>query len=114
MRKWVKVALAVLLLVVVFTARLLSRPPEPEYQGRSLSAWLDDYNRAGTWDREPTSAAIRGMGTNCLPFLLAHIKHNPSPLATNLVSLISKQHLLKLPFYGTERTARPQSWLCAL
>lgn len=43
------------------------------------------------------------MGTNCLPFLLARIKHNPSPWTAKLVPLLSKQHLLKLPFYGADR-----------
>jgi HEAT repeat protein len=43
------------------------------------------------------------MGTNCLPFLLARIKHNPSSLATKLVRIASKQQLLKLPFYGVDR-----------
>jgi HEAT repeat protein len=78
------------------------RPREPEYQGRTLSAWLDEYNRAGTWDVEPASAAIRAMGTNCLPLLLAHIKHNPSALGTKLVRFADKQQLLKLPFYGQD------------
>lgn len=104
MRKWFKVATVVfLLLIIVFAGWLMMQPHEPAYQGRSLSAWLDDYNRAGTWDVEPASAAIRAMGTNCLPFLLARIKHNPSRLTSKLVKLISKQRVLNLPFYGTDR-----------
>jgi hypothetical protein len=104
-QKWLKCALAVLaLLVIIFATWLLTRPREPEYQGRSLSAWLDDYNKAGTWEKiEPTSAAIRAMGTNCLPFLLARIKHNPSRWTERLVVLLSKQRLLKIPFYGDDR-----------
>jgi hypothetical protein len=104
MRKWLKVAVAVLvLLIVAFAGWLLTRAHEPEYQGRSLSAWLDEYNKAGTWNNEPASAAIRAMGTNCLPFLFAHIKHKPSRLGGKLVELVSKQRLVKLPFYGVDR-----------
>jgi hypothetical protein len=105
MRRWLKVALAVLLLLIaVFAGWLLTRPHEPEYQGRRLSEWLDDYNRAGKWEKtEPASEAIRAMGTNCLPILLTHIKHNPSGLATMLAQVASKQLLLKLPFYGMDR-----------
>jgi len=103
-QKWLKRALAVLLpLIVGFALWLLTRPREPEYQGRTLSAWLDDYNRAGTWNVEPASAAIRAMGTNCLPFLLAQIKRSPSRLTVKVVNLASKQQLLKLPFYGMNR-----------
>jgi hypothetical protein len=108
MRKWLKVALAVLLLfIAVFAGWLLTRPQEPEYQGRRLSDWLDDYNRASTWDKPETAAAIRAMGTNCLPFLLARIKHKPPGLGTKLVALFSKQQLLKLPFYGVNRFRYP-------
>ena len=104
MQKWLKRALAVLLLlIVVFAAWLLTRPREPEYQGRSLSAWLDDYNRTGTEGAEQASTAIRAMGTNCLPYLITHIKHNPSPWTVKLVLLLSKQHVIKLPFYGVDR-----------
>ena len=104
MRKGLKVAVAVLVvLLVAFAGWWLTRAHEPEYQGRSLSAWLDEYNKAGTWNVEPANAAIRAMGTNCLPFLLAHIKHKPSRLKAKVVGLVSKQRLLKLPFYGAER-----------
>lgn len=104
-QKWVKRALALLVLsVVVLAVCLLMRPREPEYQGRTLTAWLDEYNRAGSWDKtETASAAIRAIGTNCLPFLLARIKHNPSEWVAKLVQVANKQPLLKLPFYGVNR-----------
>ena len=51
---------------------------------------------------EPVSQAIRAMGTNSLPFLLAHIKRPPSPLRVKLFALLGKQRLVKLPFYGEE------------
>jgi hypothetical protein len=108
MRKWLKIVVAVLvLLVAVFAGWLLTRPHEPEYQGRRLSDWLDDYNQASTWDIPETAAAIRAMGTNCLPFLFACIKRKPSPLKAKLVMLLSKQQLLKLPFYGVNRFRYP-------
>ncbi len=108
MRKWLKVAVPVLLvLVVAFAAWLLTRAREPEYKGRSLSAWLEEYNRVALWDNNwdnmPPTAAIRAMGTNCLPFLLSRIKHKPSRLTAKVVELVSKQQLLKLPFYGMGR-----------
>jgi hypothetical protein len=76
---------------------------EPEYKGKRLSAWLDEYNKAGSMDKtKPASEAIRAMGTNCLPFLLANIKHRDSPLKQKLLKLVAKQHLIRIPFYGDD------------
>ena len=58
-------------------------------------------------ETEPVSQAIRAMGTNSLPFLLAHIKHIQSPLLVKLVALLRKQTLVKLPFYGEEAYQSP-------
>ena len=56
---------------------ILSRPPEPSYKGRSLSAWQTAY----PWDtttnlsrQQEVDDAIRHMGTNTLPFLLKWIR----------------------------------------
>lgn len=102
MRKPVQMALAVLLvaLAVVLVCQGL-REREPVYQGRRLSQWLDEYNHVGTLDQtEPISEAIRAIGTNGLPFLLAHVEHVDSPIKEKLLALVGKQHLVKLPFYG--------------
>jgi hypothetical protein len=84
-------------------AWLVLRPSEPSYQGRRLSEWLDRYNEAGAMDKTgPVSDAIRAMGTNSLPFLLAHIKHTESPLKRKFVNVVAKQHWVRLPFFGTD------------
>lgn len=76
-------------------------PREPVYHGKRLSQWLDDYNRAGDITKtEPASEAIRALGTNTLPFLLASLKHADSPLEKMFRSIVRKQHRAKLPFYG--------------
>src|SRR5580700_3724096 len=75
-------------------------PAEPSYQGKSLSEWLDEYNRAGSTDKiGPVSEAIRAMGTNSLPFLLANIRPADSPRAKKFFDLVQQQHLVKLPFH---------------
>jgi hypothetical protein len=103
-RKKRRILIAVL--VVVFVGGLAwwaMHPREPVYQGRRLSQWLDEYNRAGAMDKtRPVSEAIRAMGTNTLPFLLANIKRTESPLKEKFFSLIRKQHWIKLSFYGTD------------
>src|SRR5262245_20740354 len=76
-------------------------PREPVYQGQRLSHWLTKYNQAGTIDEtQPISEAICAMGTNSLPFLLAHLNHTDSPIQQRLFMLAGKLRFLKLPVYG--------------
>jgi hypothetical protein len=42
---------------------------EPVYRGKTLSAWLADYDLRRPQFSEPAHEAIRQMGTNTLPFL---------------------------------------------
>ena len=92
MRKRYQMAVAVLLVAIVGVLVWLVRFPrehEPVYQGRTLTQWLDKYNRAGAMAKtEPVSQAIRAMGTNSLPFLLAHIKHTEFPLKQKLIAIL--------------------------
>src|ERR1044071_7111133 len=97
-------------LVVAFTALIVVgawqalRPRDPSNQGKRLSQWLDEYNRAGALEKtEPISEAIRAMGTNSLPFLLEHIRHSDSTMKKKFFSLLGKLRFLKLPFYGPNR-----------
>jgi len=82
---------------------VILRPDEPAYRGKRLSQWLDEYNRAGALEKtEPISEAIRAIGTNSLPYLLANIKHVDSPIKARFFALVGRQHILKLPFYGAD------------
>lgn len=104
MRRWSGIAAAVLLVAVlgVVVWQILG-PKEPVYHGKPLSQWLNEYNRAGALDKtESISEAIRAMGTNTLPFLLAHIRHSDSPTRRRFLNLVGKLRFLKLPFYGAD------------
>jgi HEAT repeat protein len=98
------ILLTLLLLALLFvSAWFLFAPCEPSYHGRKLSEWLDDYNQAGSIDKaQPVFEAIRAMGTNALPFLLANLKHQDSPLKMKFYALAANQHLLKPPLYGAD------------
>jgi len=52
--------LAILVLALVaWLGRAALRTSEPSYQGKQLSEWLGDYNRAGGMDKiAPVSEAI--------------------------------------------------------
>jgi hypothetical protein len=61
---------------------------EPSYQGRSLTKWLDEYNRAGAMDKTgPVSEAIRAMGTNSLPFLLTYLRQKDPRWKSELINI---------------------------
>lgn len=104
MRRKLSIGRAVLLMAVLgVMAWVILRPDEPTYRGKRLSQWLDEYNRAGALEKtEPISEAIRAIGTNSLPYLLANIKHVDSPMKIRFFALIRRQHILKLPFYGAD------------
>ena len=77
----------------------LSRSSEPSYNGKSLTQWLDDYNQAPNLElTAPASEAIRAMGTNCLPYLLAHVRHHDSAFRDKLMRMLGKQRFISLPF----------------
>lgn len=75
---------------------LALRPPEPAYQGRSLSEWLK-LGTNGYLDPAAKSA-IRHIGTNATPILLQMLRAHDSRLKLQLVGLLEKQHLVKLHF----------------
>ncbi len=75
MKKWLCIGVALLLLALLgWSAKLFFRVREPEYQGKKLSAWLRDVetatgNNSNQW--RAAVGAVRAIGTNSLPALLA-------------------------------------------
>ena len=102
------IALVVLLVAIAVAAFFALRSHEPEYQGKRLSQWLEEYDRIGAMEKTgPASEAIRAMGTNALPYLFAYIKHRDTPLKKKFFGLVQKQHWLKLPPYRENRYFSP-------
>lgn len=79
MRKRLRIALGILLIVLlacVAWALLQPREAEPMYQGKRLSAWINDYRRSGPFFSESNSVvdqAIRAIGSNAIPTLLRKV-----------------------------------------
>jgi hypothetical protein len=75
-RHWKKLALflaAVLTCAFLATvARSLTTPPQPSYQGRSLSQWVLGHTDLSFTQpmREAEADALQHMGTNVLPYLV--------------------------------------------
>jgi len=86
-KRWLIAAAVVLLGVVALLVWQSSEPPEPMFEGRPLSSWMDHhvassaasppYNSPG-WHK--AHEAIRTIGTNCIPTLLRMISAKDLPL----------------------------------
>jgi hypothetical protein len=79
-------------LVLVVTLR---HDPEPVYQGKTFSAWLE-FDTPGQW--EEARAAIRQMGTNAIPPLLQRLRATDPPFMLKLVALAQKQNVITIHY----------------
>lgn len=114
MKKPVKIAVVMffIMLIGAITWHVL-QPREPSYQRRRLTEWLNDYNGAGSMTRiEPTDQAIRAMGTNHLPYLLAHIEHTEAPDTYKRQAMVGWRIRETAFLRIRTRTTLPPSWPC--
>jgi len=107
MRKRVQIALAVLPVALVsLIVWQLWRLREPVYQGRSLRAWVMDFDNtyASDWTGEDSkkhlraAEALRQIGTNALPALVGIISEQDSSIKELFVKLAAKQSLVDFEF----------------
>lgn len=54
-------------------------PKEPSYNGRSLSFWLEEWGKSYNNRTNPATIAIRAIGSNGVPILLARLSEDESP-----------------------------------
>ena len=95
-----------LLLLAVSAAILDAFHREPSYQGKRLSAWIDDLrdlsrsNYLQEYDTNTQPArAIRAIGSNAIPWLLNDIQHPGLPWRFRANVLLEKQHLVNFRFH---------------
>src|SRR5260370_5778745 len=92
-----------ILLAVLFVALLgglvwmLSRPTEPAYQGKPLSAWLYEFNGLAGATNQAALVAFREMGSNAVPMLLKIIEADDSPFQGMMSELNRIQSLVHFP-----------------
>ena len=88
--------------VLVGVVILVVMRSEPSYQGKKLTAWIDDLSKSNSWQQWDTNTApakaIRAIGTNAIPWLLRDIRHPVHPMEYRLNALLNKQHLVKYRF----------------
>ena len=106
-----KTRFAILLLgvfVAVSLGWLIRKPdqPEPIYQGKPVSYWVNDGFSLppGGDDRPPAESAFRSMGSNAVPFLITTLGKADGPLKRIYIHCYSK-----LPAKFSRQIPRPRS-----
>jgi len=108
-----------MLVFVVTLILVLSRQPEPQYHGRTLSEWLAQNgtarlksSSAGLSETQEASEAVRQIGTNALPFLVKWMSYEMPPWRRKLSAPLlrlkpnSRQNPLVLSLLGTKSEER--------
>ncbi|MDB6065360.1 MAG: repeat protein [Pedosphaera sp.] len=72
--------------------RYFTKPPEPVYAGRTLTEWLmlPHGKNAVPGDEAASSAAIRAMGTNAVPFLMGWLTNRDNVARKTVYSLLER------------------------
>src|SRR5882762_8290343 len=91
-------------LLLLAYAGLSLGPKPPVYQGKDLYAWSEklrkaqqNYSGPEPWKQiEAASTAIRAMGTNALPFVMADIRARPTVRDRIIGWLAPRARFLKL------------------
>jgi hypothetical protein len=85
---------------------VLREPPEPVYQEKKLSVWLEDYVSGGSvigvFPNPKTDEVIRQIGTNAIPTLLRMLRARDSKIKFTVLDLANRQNILRIRF--------PLSW----
>jgi HEAT repeats len=93
---------------VIFGVVHLASPREPAYQGKTLSEWIAPFCRQTAKgldapggpqhfeELEPVRHAVRQIGTNAIPFLIARLNHRESALHRVTRQLSEKQPYVAL------------------
>ena len=100
MRRPLWISLAVVLVVTLGALTWLSfRSNEPAFQGKSLTAWLQERRVGPSQEAEN---ATRQIGTNALPTLLKMVIEANSPDQEALLGLARRQSELAFDFYDAD------------
>jgi hypothetical protein len=96
-------AMAIALAGVITWVSVRSEPPEPVYDGKPLSYWLQGYdpqassgsnsNRLSWMD---TEAALKGMGPEAVPYLMKLLRHSGSGVKEWLWGLLQRQSFVRV------------------
>jgi len=92
------------IIIALFAAAVLysflSREHEPVYQRKPLRVWLREARPYGrSWEASDSAKAVRKIGTNALPHLVAMVGKRDSFMVSTLVGFWSR-NLLTIPIWA--------------
>jgi hypothetical protein len=94
-----KITVGIILAAAVGAALIVSQlrqSADPTYSGRSLRSWLTEFS-GGYESADPEAvAAIRTIGTNGLPVLLAELKYREPPWRKNIRRVFDNLRIARL------------------
>lgn len=82
-------------LVFVLSLVIFTKPSEPSYQGRGLRTWMQHLRTINQIEFDEAAYALRSIGTNGIPVLLAELAAEDSGLASWFYSKVNKIRGLK-------------------
>lgn len=65
--------------------------PEPSYEGKPLSYWMDPQGQQGEFTVDQFRAAIAGMGSKAVPYLVRRVNWRRGPMIQKFVAWIPNQ-----------------------
>jgi hypothetical protein len=100
-----------IVLLIGGTIWKLTVVPEPEFQKRSLSNWLDElsaFDSSRRYDSNtPAVRAVRAIGTNGIPWLMHELQADTDTFRSTVNALLDKQSIVKRRFLDSNsRLAR--------
>jgi len=101
-----RTVLAVLLLGAAALVICMLFPREPSWEGTRLSQWLADFDGQQTETRLHASEALRRIGADAVPFIIARLRQHDSPLKLKVVGLLKRQTLVDVHFLPAEKWQR--------
>ena len=86
------IAVVLLSLAALDVCVLVLPDREPAWQGRTLGAWLRDFDADKPEVRASAADAIRQIGTNALPLIIQHLQH-PDPRSPSTILALKLSRL---------------------
>jgi HEAT repeat protein len=87
--RWVFVVALIGIAIAVVMTRSAG-PKEPDYNGRSLSSWVNEWWTSDRDRTNPAAIAILAIGSNGVPFLAARLSEDESTAERDLMQVAGK------------------------
>jgi HEAT repeat protein len=110
-RRRILIGLAFALIGSGLAIVLIIGPAEPSHQGKPLSFWLEEIgdNKPET-NRDDARQAIRAIGTNAIPWLIADLRLDEPKWKRVLMQWMLKQPLVKVNYRTPDARSSQAAW----